>query len=177
MTNVRKILIVDDDAAVRDFLVEHLALHDGIEAIAVESGAKGMRLRRISSLHTALSVTAKYLRCNRCLRLASPDSSESCDYRSERVDLAAGRAPLYAAAVRWPVGRRRDRQLSERQPAGQIRALSSKARSRNQVTSLRGAYRHQSVRLPPAGVSSAIDRMASRVQRGGGAPPAIGPDG
>ena len=43
MTSVRKILIVDDDAAVRDFLVEHLALHDGIEATAVESGAKGMQ--------------------------------------------------------------------------------------------------------------------------------------
>ena len=47
MTNVRKILIVDDDAAVRDFLVEHLALHDGIEAIAVESGAKGMQAARV----------------------------------------------------------------------------------------------------------------------------------
>ncbi len=46
MTNVRKILIVDDDADVRDFLVEHLALHDGIEAVAVESGAKGMQAAR-----------------------------------------------------------------------------------------------------------------------------------
>lgn len=50
MTNVRKILIVDDDAAVRDFLVEHLALHDGIEATAVESGAKGMQAVRAGQI-------------------------------------------------------------------------------------------------------------------------------
>src|SRR6202048_1685136 len=50
MTNVRKILIVDDDAGVRDFLVEHLALHDGIEATAVESGAKGMQAVRAGQI-------------------------------------------------------------------------------------------------------------------------------
>jgi DNA-binding response OmpR family regulator len=50
MTNVRKILIVDDDADVRDFLVEHLALHDGIEAVAVESGAKGMQAARVGQI-------------------------------------------------------------------------------------------------------------------------------
>ena len=50
MTNVRKILIVDDDAAVRDFPVEHLALHDGIEATAVESGAKGMQAVRAGQI-------------------------------------------------------------------------------------------------------------------------------
>ena len=35
MTKVRKILIIDDDADVRESLVEHFALHDGIEAVAV----------------------------------------------------------------------------------------------------------------------------------------------
>jgi DNA-binding response OmpR family regulator len=50
MTSVRKIVIVDDDAAVRDFLVEHLALHDGIEATAVESGAKGMQAVRAGQI-------------------------------------------------------------------------------------------------------------------------------
>jgi DNA-binding response OmpR family regulator len=46
MTNVRKILIIDDDDAVRDSLVEHLSLHDGIEAVAVETGTKGVQAAR-----------------------------------------------------------------------------------------------------------------------------------
>jgi DNA-binding response OmpR family regulator len=50
MTNIQKILIVDDDADVRDFLVEHLALHDGIEAVAVENGAKGMQAARAGQI-------------------------------------------------------------------------------------------------------------------------------
>ena len=50
MTNVRKILIVDDDADVRDFLVEHLGLHDGIEAVAVENGTKGMEAARVGQV-------------------------------------------------------------------------------------------------------------------------------
>src|SRR5258708_11169205 len=44
MTNVRKILIVDDDADVRESLVEHFALHDGIEAVAVETGIKAVQV-------------------------------------------------------------------------------------------------------------------------------------
>jgi DNA-binding response OmpR family regulator len=46
MTNVRKILIVDDDADVRESLVEHFALHDGIEVVAVETGIKGVQVAR-----------------------------------------------------------------------------------------------------------------------------------
>jgi DNA-binding response OmpR family regulator len=42
MPNTRKILIVDDDADMRGTLVEQLALHDEFEAVAVESGAKGV---------------------------------------------------------------------------------------------------------------------------------------
>ncbi|MPZ58110.1 MAG: response regulator [Rhizobiales bacterium] len=42
MANVRKILIVDDDAELRDALVEQLALHDEFEALAVDSAAKAV---------------------------------------------------------------------------------------------------------------------------------------
>ncbi len=43
MPNTRKILIVDDDAELRDALVEQLALHEEFESIAVETGAKGVQ--------------------------------------------------------------------------------------------------------------------------------------
>jgi DNA-binding response OmpR family regulator len=46
MANVRMILIVDDDAGVRDALVERLALIDEIEAVAVETGSKGLQAVR-----------------------------------------------------------------------------------------------------------------------------------
>src|SRR6516164_8572122 len=43
MSNTRKILIVDDDAELRDALVEQLALHEEFESIAVETGARGVQ--------------------------------------------------------------------------------------------------------------------------------------
>src|SRR5262249_48269947 len=43
MTNTRKILIVDDDAELRDALVEQLALHEEFESIAVDNGSKGVQ--------------------------------------------------------------------------------------------------------------------------------------
>jgi DNA-binding response OmpR family regulator len=43
MANKRTILIVDDDAELREALVEQLALHEEFEAIAVESGTKGVQ--------------------------------------------------------------------------------------------------------------------------------------
>jgi PleD family two-component response regulator len=43
MTNTRKILIVDDDDELREALVEQLALHEEFEAIAVETGSKGVQ--------------------------------------------------------------------------------------------------------------------------------------
>jgi hypothetical protein len=46
MTNARKILIVDDDAELREALVEQLALHEEFEASAVDSGSKGCRRQR-----------------------------------------------------------------------------------------------------------------------------------
>ena len=43
MANTRKILIVDDDAELRDALVEQLALHEEFEAVACDSGTKGVQ--------------------------------------------------------------------------------------------------------------------------------------
>ena len=43
MPNSRKILIVDDDTELRTALVEQLALHDEFEAVAVETGTKGVQ--------------------------------------------------------------------------------------------------------------------------------------
>src|SRR6516164_7289333 len=43
MTSTRKILIVDDDAELRDGLVEQLALHEEFESIAVDTGSKGVQ--------------------------------------------------------------------------------------------------------------------------------------
>src|ERR1041384_7632351 len=46
MTNIRKILIVDDDAELREALVEQLALHEEFQATAVENGATGVQAAR-----------------------------------------------------------------------------------------------------------------------------------
>ena len=43
MSNVRKILIVDDDTELSGTLVEQLALHEEFEAVSVDSAAKGMQ--------------------------------------------------------------------------------------------------------------------------------------
>jgi DNA-binding response OmpR family regulator len=43
MATTRKILIVDDDADMRDALVEQLALHAEFEAVAAENGTKGVQ--------------------------------------------------------------------------------------------------------------------------------------
>ncbi len=43
MTNVRRILIVEDDPELRDALVEQLALHEEFEALAAENGTKGVQ--------------------------------------------------------------------------------------------------------------------------------------
>src|SRR5215467_1869058 len=43
MTNVRRILIVEDDAELREALVEQLALHEECEAVAAENGTKGVQ--------------------------------------------------------------------------------------------------------------------------------------
>ena len=43
MPNKRTILIVDDDAELREALVEQLALHEEFDATAVDSGTKGVQ--------------------------------------------------------------------------------------------------------------------------------------
>jgi DNA-binding response OmpR family regulator len=43
MSNTRKILIVEDDAQLREALVEQLALHEEFESTAVDTGAKGVQ--------------------------------------------------------------------------------------------------------------------------------------
>lgn len=43
MSNIRKILIVDDDAELRDALLEQLRLHEEFEASAAETAAKGVQ--------------------------------------------------------------------------------------------------------------------------------------
>ena len=43
MATPRRILIVDDDAELREALIEQLSLHDEFEATAVETGAKGVQ--------------------------------------------------------------------------------------------------------------------------------------
>ena len=46
MASKRTILIVDDDNELRDALVEQLALHEEFDAIAVESGTKGVQVAK-----------------------------------------------------------------------------------------------------------------------------------
>ena len=50
MTNTRKILIVDDDAELRDALVEQLALHEEFELIAVDNGTKGVQAAKAGQI-------------------------------------------------------------------------------------------------------------------------------
>ncbi|MGE0034824.1 MAG: response regulator transcription factor [Xanthobacteraceae bacterium] len=50
MSNTRKILIVDDDAELRDALVEQLALHEEFEAEAVENGTKGVQAAKAGQI-------------------------------------------------------------------------------------------------------------------------------
>src|SRR3977135_3530392 len=50
MSNVSKILIVDDDPELRDALVEQLALHEEFESIAVENGAKGVQAAKAGQI-------------------------------------------------------------------------------------------------------------------------------
>jgi len=45
-----KILIVDDNAELREALIDQLALHEEFEAIAVESGAKGLQAAKAGEI-------------------------------------------------------------------------------------------------------------------------------
>lgn len=50
MSNVRKILIVDDDAELREALLEQLQLHEEFAASAVDTGAKGMQAAKTGQI-------------------------------------------------------------------------------------------------------------------------------
>src|SRR5262249_43696151 len=50
MTNIRKILIVDDDSELREALVEQLALHEEFESIAVDNGTKGVQTAKAGQI-------------------------------------------------------------------------------------------------------------------------------
>src|SRR5215470_4337290 len=50
MTNVRRILIVEDDAELREALVEQLALHEEFEAVAAENGTKGVQAAKTDQI-------------------------------------------------------------------------------------------------------------------------------
>src|ERR671932_1043071 len=50
MSSSRKILIVDDDAELREALVEQLALHEEFESIAVDTGAKGVQAAKAGQI-------------------------------------------------------------------------------------------------------------------------------
>jgi DNA-binding response OmpR family regulator len=47
---MRRILIVDDDPELREALMEQLSLHEEFEAVAVESGSKGMQAAKASQI-------------------------------------------------------------------------------------------------------------------------------
>ena len=50
MSNIRKILIVDDDAELRDALVEQLALHEEFESVAADTGSKALQAAKASQV-------------------------------------------------------------------------------------------------------------------------------
>jgi len=50
MSNVRRILIVEDDSELRDALVEQLALHEEFEAVAAENGTKGVQAAKTGQI-------------------------------------------------------------------------------------------------------------------------------
>lgn len=50
MSNVRRILIVDDDSELRETLVEQLALHEEFDAVAMETGAKGVQAAKTGQI-------------------------------------------------------------------------------------------------------------------------------
>ena len=50
MANKRTILIVDDDAELREALVEQLALHEEFEPISADSGTKGVQVARTAQV-------------------------------------------------------------------------------------------------------------------------------
>ena len=53
MPNTRKILIVDDDAELRDALTEQLSLHEEFEAVVAENGTMAVQAAKAGQLEAA----------------------------------------------------------------------------------------------------------------------------
>ena len=54
MASKRTILIVDDDAELREALVEQLALHEEFDAVAVDTGTKGVQAVKNGTVHLVI---------------------------------------------------------------------------------------------------------------------------
>jgi DNA-binding response OmpR family regulator len=50
MPNTSKILIVDDDAELRDALSDHLSLHEEFEAVVAENGTKAVQAAKAGQI-------------------------------------------------------------------------------------------------------------------------------
>ena len=50
MPNTRTILIVDDDTELREALTEQLSLHEEFEAVAVDTGTKGVQAAKTGQI-------------------------------------------------------------------------------------------------------------------------------
>ena len=76
MPNKRTILIVDDDNELREALVEQLALHEEFEAMAVETGAKGVNTAKggqidLVLMDVGLPMSTAARPCASCARTVS----------------------------------------------------------------------------------------------------------
>jgi DNA-binding response OmpR family regulator len=54
MPNTNKILIVDDDAELRDALTEQLSLHEEFEAVVAENGTKALQAAKAGQIAVAI---------------------------------------------------------------------------------------------------------------------------
>jgi DNA-binding response OmpR family regulator len=71
-----KILIVEDDAELREALADQLALHEEFESIGVETGAGGVRAAKAGEIDlvimdVGLPMSMAARRCAFCARTAS----------------------------------------------------------------------------------------------------------
>ena len=106
MSNVRKILIVDDDTELREALVEQLALHEEFEAEAVDAGAKGVQSARNGHIDLVImDVMLKWTSARRDLppQPAEPPSALAPPERASEGSVAGSRPATSPAQVTLPV--------------------------------------------------------------------------
>ena len=75
MPNTRTILIVDDDAELRDALVEQLSLHEEFHAVAVDTGTKGCNRPRPVDRLVIMDVELPDIDGREAVRIAKTASS------------------------------------------------------------------------------------------------------